>query len=146
MQIGDDESSPLDKSLNRCLCDQDKYTVSYVPFKDVKHAEVERGCSVIFTTEHSRSVLSDMSVSEMESPKAMTDAVTSLLWVTHGDTMMGQEPEMYLVTGLARTFMLEQPTLKFATFDVEFESSEESTAKKLVQAFNHFILSELPEL
>ena len=146
MQIGDDASSPLDQSIDRCLLDQDKYTISYVPFKDIKHAELTRGCSVIFTTEYSRSVLSDMSVGEMESLKAITDAATSLFWVTHGDTIMGQEPEMYLVTGLARTLMLEQPTLKFATFDVDFESSDEAAAKKLVQAFDHFVSSERPEL
>lgn len=75
--------------------------------------------TVISTVELSRPILSTLTDSESINVKAMTDSATNLIWLTGGDNMNGGNPDMSLVSGLSRALMLEQPSLRFFTFDVD---------------------------
>lgn len=75
--------------------------------------------TVISTVELNKPILSTLTDSESISVKVMTDNATNLIWLTGGDNMNGGNPDMSLVSGLSRALMLEQPSLRFFTLDIE---------------------------
>ena len=75
--------------------------------------------TVISTVELEKPILSTLTASESINVKAMTDNATNLIWLTSGDNMNGGNPDMSLVSGLSRALMLEQPSLRFFTLDID---------------------------
>lgn len=75
--------------------------------------------TVISTVELKNPILSTLTASESIKVKAMTDDATNLVWLTSGDNMNGGNPDMSLVSGLSRALMLEQPSLRFFTLDID---------------------------
>ena len=75
--------------------------------------------TVISTIELKKPILSTLTASESINVKAMTDNATNLIWLTGGDNMNGGHPDMSLVSGLSRALMLEQPSLRFFTLDID---------------------------
>ncbi len=75
--------------------------------------------TVISTIELKKPILSTLTDSESINVKTMTDNATNLIWLTGGDNMNGGNPDMSLVSGLSRALMLEQPSLRFFTLDVD---------------------------
>jgi len=56
---------------------------------------------------------------QMGRVKIMTDNASIILWVTAGDLLGSKSPNFALVQGLSRALMMEQPSLRFLTFDVD---------------------------
>lgn len=82
-------------------------------------------------------LLSTISDADMDKVKLMTDRAASLVWVTNGNTLQGGCPDYALVSGLARSLVLEQPFLRFYTFDVdEPEIGPEITVRHLIATLN----------
>ena len=75
--------------------------------------------TVISTVELNKPILSSLTEFESVNVKTMTDNATNLIWLTGGDNMNGGNPDMSLVSGLSRALMLEQPSLRFFTFDID---------------------------
>lgn len=75
--------------------------------------------TVISTVELKKPLLATLTDSESINVKVMTDNATNLIWLTGGNLMSGGNPDMSLVFGLARALMLEQPSLRFFTFDID---------------------------
>lgn len=75
--------------------------------------------TVISTVELKKPLLSTLTASESINVKAMTDNATILIWLTSGDNMNGANPDMSLVSGFSRALMLEQPSLRFFTHDID---------------------------
>ena len=75
--------------------------------------------TIISTVELNKPLLSTLTDSESINVKVMTDNATNLIWLTGGDNMNGGNPDMALVSGLSRALMLEQPSLRFFTLDID---------------------------
>ena len=75
--------------------------------------------TVITTIELSTPILDTLSVSEMTSVKVITDNATNIVWIAGGGYFDGLRPHFALVGGFARALMLEQPTMRFFTFDID---------------------------
>lgn len=75
--------------------------------------------SVICTIELRKPLLATMSVTEMSSLKIMTDNATNILWITGGGQLDALHPELAMVSGFSRSLILEQPALRFFTFDID---------------------------
>lgn len=75
--------------------------------------------SVICTIELHKPFLATMSVTEMNSLKIMTDNATNILWITGGGQLDALRPELAMVSGFSRSLILEQPALRFFTFDID---------------------------
>ena len=75
--------------------------------------------TVISTVELTKPILSTLTDSESINVKVMSDNATNLIWLTGGDNMNGGNPDMALVSGLSRALMLEQPSLRFFTLDID---------------------------
>lgn len=73
-----------------------------------------------------------LSTGEMYRIKPISNNASNVVWVTRGNPLEGTRPDFALVSGLARALMLEQPSLKFFTFDVnDLVSHVQQTAERL---------------
>ncbi|RYP61682.1 hypothetical protein DL770_009733 [Monosporascus sp. CRB-9-2] len=82
-------------------------------------------------------ILCRVSDEDMQRIKIMTDRAASLVWVTGGDMMRGTRPEFSLVSGLSRALVLEQPSLRFYTYDIDDPDKDvHATADRLTSVLN----------
>jgi len=101
---------------------------------------------VISTLEADRPLLSTMSEDEMTLVKIITDSASKILWLTNGDLLSGSRPDFAPVLGLSRSLMLEQPSLKFAVFDIDDTSSSfNTTAENVGDIVHQLIHDSLPD-
>lgn len=82
-------------------------------------ASMPPGTSVICTVELYEPMLNILTESEMSSMKIMTDQAAYILWVHGGGNMDAERPLLAMVTGFARSLVLEQPSLQFFTHDID---------------------------
>lgn len=90
--------------------------------------------TVISTIELGKPILSTLTNAKMMSVKTMTDSAANLIWLTGGGNFTGRDPDFALVSGLARSLILEQPSLRFFTFDVDdWQTNPATTFGNLIQ-------------
>lgn len=82
-------------------------------------ASLPPGTSVICTVELYEPMLTTLTESEMSSMKIMTDHAAYILWVHGGGNMDAERPDLAMVTGFSRSLVLEQPSLRFFTHDID---------------------------
>ena len=88
---------------------------------------------VISLVELEGPVLAKSTDAEMNAIKELTDNASVLVWVTGSGLIAGGAPTKGLVSGLSRTVMVEQPALKFITFDVDdCQSDVEQTSRNIM--------------
>ncbi|KAL8833881.1 MAG: hypothetical protein Q9170_004028 [Blastenia crenularia] len=75
--------------------------------------------TVVCTVELYNPILPTLSESEMSSIKIMTDNAASILWIHGGGNISATRPEFAMVTGFSRSLVLEQPSLRFFTYDID---------------------------
>ena len=75
--------------------------------------------TVICTVELYEPMLTTLSEIEMSSMKIMTDNAAHILWIHGGGNINATRPDLAMVTGFARSLVLEQPSLRFFTYDLE---------------------------
>ncbi|KAL6719446.1 hypothetical protein ACLMJK_003686 [Lecanora helva] len=65
--------------------------------------------------------------------RIITNNASSLVWVTCGNLLKGGDPDFSLVSGLSRALMLEQPSLRFFTFNLDtIDIEPEKTASNII--------------
>lgn len=115
------------------LSDYIGYPVSRVPLGMVAPNHIKPKTTVISTIELEDPLLATMTSGEMTMIKTITDNASHLLWITGGNLLRGSRPDFALASGLSRSIMHEQPSLRFLTYDVdELTSSHEVTASNIV--------------
>lgn len=82
--------------------------------------------TVICTVELCHPLLTTLSETEMSSMKVMTDNASFILWIHGGGNINATRPDFAMVTGFSRSLVLEQPSLRFFTYDVD--NPEQDTA------------------
>lgn len=129
----DNGTNSLVDALVHRLSDVFGREIQRVAFQDVSEMTILPGAIVLSTIESEIPVLANTSDDEMRRIKIITDRASILLWVTGGDLLAGKSPDHSLVQGLSRALMMEQPSLKFLTFDVDDISTDSAqTASNIV--------------
>ena len=82
-------------------------------------ASLPPGTTVICTVELYEPMLTTLTESEMSSMKIMTDQAAYILWVHGGGNMDAERPDLAMVTGFSRSLVLEQPSLRFFSHDID---------------------------
>ena len=137
--------SRLGSALADALRDIQGYWVTRVQLHEVATQHIPKGTTVFNLCELSSPLLSSISDEDMEHVKIITGNASSLVWVTNGDVLQGNRPNFGLVSGLARAVGMEQPSLKFYTYDIDDpESHLDVTAQRLVSVLNQ--QSSLPDM
>lgn len=91
-------------------------------------ASLPPGTSVICTVELHEPMLTTLTESEMSSMKIMTDQAAYILWVHGGGNMDAERPDLAMVTGFSRSLVLEQPSLRFFTHDIDDPDADPETS------------------
>ena len=131
------EKSRLGSALADALRTVEGRWVMRVRLHELTAEHIPAGTSVFNLCELKFPLLSMISDEDMLRVKTMTDRAASLVWVTNGNILRGERPDFALVAGLSRALVLEQPSLKFFTYDVdEPEENIQVTAQRLVSVLN----------
>ena len=75
--------------------------------------------TIISTLELEEPILPAITDVELDLIRLLTNKSSSLIWVTGGGLLYGSRPDFALSFGISRSIMLEQPALKFFSFDVD---------------------------
>lgn len=103
--------------------------------------------TVISAIELDKPVLSTLTDIEMMNIKMMTDRAANVVWLTGGASFMGRDPDFALVSGLARSLALEQPSLRFLTFDIDdWHTNTATTYRNLIQVIEEVQIAAEPDL
>ncbi len=63
--------------------------------------------------------MADVTEEEFESVKLLSENASVLLWITGGELFKGHRPKFSLILGLARSLMLERPSLSMPVLDID---------------------------
>ena len=90
-----------------------------IRFEDLDVVEIPEKSTVIVTAELDKPILSTASPQQLAAVQKVTDNASNLLWITGGNLIETETPDLSLVFGLSRTVMAEQPALKFFVVDID---------------------------
>jgi len=131
------QSSPLGTALEDGLNQIHDRSVMRITLENLTAEHVLQGTTVFNLCELYSPLLSVISDEEMQRVKLITNNATSLIWVTGGNALVGDKPEFSLAVGLARAVGMEQPSLKFYTYDVDAPDTDvDVTAQYLISVLN----------
>ena len=111
-----------------------KFPHSRSPIKRIQLEDVSiQGCIplrsiVIVTLEAEIALLSSIDSINMALLKVITDNASTILWITGGALLACKNPDVAPVSGLSRAIMVEQPSLKFLTLDLDGTSCPDMIA------------------
>lgn len=131
--IIDQGLNKLNEAVMRNLLEATGRSATRLALNEVTENSITPGATVFSFIECHKPVLSSATDDEMYRIKLITNNASNIIWVTGGNLLEGTRPDFALVSGLARALMLEQPSLKFFTFDVDdIVSQVQLTAEHLV--------------
>ncbi|KAI1130710.1 polyketide synthase-like protein [Nemania abortiva] len=98
----------------------DTSDVKAVAISDIEECPLDENSICISLIEAEVEFLATMSSENMNRLRHVTNTVTNIIWVTTTNMLSpGQEnPNLTLSSGLSRTLMLEQPSLRFSVIDI----------------------------
>ena len=109
----------LSRTLTHQLARAIGQPVRRLSFNEVSKSTIPAETTVFSLLESEKPLLSSIADDEMDRIKIITNNAANLVWVTCGNLLKGGNPDFGLASGLSRALMLEQPSLKFYTFDVD---------------------------
>lgn len=111
--------------------------VTRLAIDEVTEKSIAPGAIVFCLFECQTPTLSTATDEEMACIKHITNNASDIVWVTAGNVLEGTKPDFALVSGIARALVLEQPSVRFFTFDIDDASSQvQQTAEHLVSVLN----------
>ncbi|KAI0401620.1 reducing type I polyketide synthase 10 [Xylaria palmicola] len=131
------EDSALGSALEAALQRLHGAAPPRVKLDSLTAEHIPTGTTVFTLCELKSPLLSTISDEDMTRVKLITDNASSLVWATNGNILQGGYPDYALVSGLARSLVLEQPALQFFTYDIdEPDADVEATAGHLIATLN----------
>lgn len=119
------------------------HTIQVIGLPQISDKTLPARSVVISTIEAEQPLLNTATEQDMNLVKVITDTASTIIWITNADLLSGTRPDFALVLGLSRALMLEQPSLRFAIFDVDNVSKElEITARNVCGALQQLIENE----
>ncbi|KAI1772049.1 reducing type I polyketide synthase 10 [Hypoxylon cercidicola] len=113
-----------------------------IQLEDIQEGILPSGAIVILLLESDKPLLTSISDKHMRFIQQITDKASTLVWVTGGNLFEGGSPSHSLAAGLARAVVLEQPALRFITFDIDDVSHDMvRTARNIVHVLARSVTS-----
>ncbi|CAG9979522.1 unnamed protein product [Clonostachys byssicola] len=130
------EETVLGSALSKLIQDSG-IPVQRLLFSNINDNKLLEKSTIISLLEVEVPLLASLTKDEMHCLKLLTDNAATLLWVTGGGLIDGKLPDMGLAAGLSRALILEQPSLRMLTYDVDVPSMcPDRTAKNLLQVLS----------
>ena len=117
--VVDHGKSALSEAITKEISEITGQPVTRLTLSEVVKDSITSGATVFSLIECNGPVLSASTDDEMQRVKIITNNASNIVWVTGGNLLDVPKPDFALVSGLARALVLEQPSLKFFTFDVD---------------------------
>ncbi|KAI9742877.1 MAG: hypothetical protein M1818_003606 [Claussenomyces sp. TS43310] len=111
--------------------------VALISLEDVTYENVPLRSTVVSTIELEDPVVATMTAAQLQAVKIMAENASNFLWITGGRLFKAQRPEFALVLGLARSLMLERPSLKMPVLDLDNGLTGAAASSKHVIAVLH---------
>jgi acyl transferase domain-containing protein/NADPH:quinone reductase-like Zn-dependent oxidoreductase len=139
-------SHPINSYLHSALEEYFGRYIKRIPLASVTHDKIPHGSIVISTIELEDPVLEIAVADDIERIKAVTDNSSILIWVTGGGLFEAEKPSFSLVGGLARSLMLEQPSLKMYTVDLDnMDGHFTASSQNIIHVLRQALYSSKPE-
>ncbi|KAI1097720.1 putative polyketide synthase [Jackrogersella minutella] len=144
--VGSTTGSELNSQILDYFANDDNLRVIFVPFDQLTTTTIPTGSSVILSIEGETSILDQLTPDDLKRLQILTSTASNLLWITCGNLLKADRPENLLSWGAARAIRLEEPQLRFATFDFDGASDMASTASNIYAAFLSAFSSDTSDL
>lgn len=92
--------------------------VLQVTLSTLKSLPVDSDVVCISLLELEHEFLASMNSEDMDLLRAISNTVNNLAWVTGTQTLKHSDPRLTMSSGLSRSLMLEQPSLRFSVIDI----------------------------
>ncbi|KAI0895264.1 putative polyketide synthase [Annulohypoxylon nitens] len=92
--------------------------VLQVTLSTLKSLSVDSDVVCISLLELEHEFLASMNLEDMDLLRAISNTVNNLAWVTGTQTLKRSDPRLTMSSGLSRSLMLEQPSLRFSVIDI----------------------------
>ncbi|KAH8647580.1 ketoacyl-synt-domain-containing protein [Tricladium varicosporioides] len=121
-------------------------TIDQISLENITQNSIPSGSIVISTLELQDPILENANQDEIEQLKAITDNASTLIWITGGSLFKSERPSFSIVCGLARSIMLEQPSLKMFVVDLEDATNNPTvSAGNIMSVLDQALHSSKPE-
>ena len=138
---------PFNEILRTRLSDSFRKEVESFHLKDALLNGIPQGSIVVSTIELERPLLARMTNSESQAVQMLTEKASILLWITSGRLFKAQSPELAMVLGLARSMMVERPSLKMPVLDLDNGITDAPTSSDhIVSVIQHVMQNTKPDL
>lgn len=106
--------------------------VTTIPL-DSQDINIDADAIYIFIVESETSIFEGaLTEQELKTLQTIASSVKNILWITHGNLLVGQNPAAAIVIGLGRTLQTEYPALTFRTLDLDHKSPRVASSQILV--------------
>ncbi|TGJ85285.1 hypothetical protein E0Z10_g3506 [Xylaria hypoxylon] len=140
------KESALDSKIKNAMASYFGHSVPLIGLSNADEITIPIKSVVISTIESNEPMLSTLTEEQMCLVKKMTDRASFILWVCNADFVGGTKPEFAPVLGLSRAVMLEQPSLRFAVFDVgDMSKNVDGTAYNAIKILDQLLTTTDPE-
>lgn len=140
-QIATSKSARLWLVYRKCLCSIAReietqasgqgLDLQSIPLLDVD-ATILRGHRVLVLAEFEGAMLVDMTKQEMNTVKHMFRLASSVVWVTRGGLLKGKQPEHSIISGMAKSIMAAQPSLRLSCVDIDPDEGNEARSAAFI--------------
>lgn len=131
--VVDRGENPLSEAILKRLSSTFGCTFSRISINEVTETSIIPGSTVFCLAESENPLLASISEEELACVKHITNNAKDIVWVTGGNLLESPKPEFALVSGIARALVLEQPSVRFFTYDIDDHTSQvDVTAENLV--------------
>lgn len=118
-EVDANEVHEFNKVLRASLAKAFEHPVEHVSFEEIRSSNIPPRSIIVTTIELEDPLLANMTNTELQAIKTMTDNASILFWVTGGSLFKSHLPMFSLVLGLARSLMLERPSFKIPVLDLD---------------------------
>ena len=126
--VGPENATDFDDKLRQSWSARFAKPIEYVSLSTLTPTLLTPGTTVICTVELYEPLLATLTEAQMSTTKVMTDNAASILWVHGGDNMDATRPSQAMVTGFFRSLVLEQPSLRFFTYDIDDPDADQESS------------------
>jgi acyl transferase domain-containing protein/NADPH:quinone reductase-like Zn-dependent oxidoreductase len=121
---------PLAKQIETCAKDANA-PIGFVGLSDMRK-NISKGSRIIMLAELEGPLLISMTDKEMDGVKTLFSLASSIVWVTPGGLLEGKRPEYSLFSGVIKSIMKAQPSLRISSIDIELDDDADIESARLI--------------
>jgi acyl transferase domain-containing protein len=125
-----DTPHPLAKQIEKFAKDA-KMPIEIVCVSDVSN-NVPKGSRIMMLAELEGPLLISMADKEMDAVKTLFSLASTIVWVTPGGLLEGKRPEYSLFSGMIKSIMKAQPSLRLSSIDVDLDDDADVHSARLI--------------